>query len=590
MINLSNTYSREKLEAIAEAKSRGLPIPPQIKTELEQTQLRQAQAATGAGEAEKLLLLEWTWKYRRLLAPGIKFDLEQHRYLEGIYQDECQQGVVCKAGQAGVSDYCISWMVHGADVKAANGLYIFPTDKHVSDFSASRIGPATEKRVSEYLYNLVKGDSDSKSVDNVTLKRIRDNFLFFRGGRVDPEGKADQLKSMPVDMLVVDEYDEVDPRAIPLAEARLEHSLIAAWRKISTPTYPEVGIHGEYLTTDQREWQVKCEHCGNWQTLELSDIVLEKDELDRPLVWHGGDKPFVACRKCSQVIDRTSPGEWVALYPSIPTHGYLVPGLACGRKNLFKIIGDTGLGSYEESKRKEATNQGLGLPYRSSGANALTESVLDACRRDYVLGAKSGGAFCGIDVGSALNVVIRGADWSLRYAGEHRNFDEALKELLLAHGVLVTVVDLEPETRAVRNFQAMLPRQAVWGCDYVTGKQEEQIAAIAWDLDNLIVKVDRTRVLDVSRSQFAKAAKGEPGATLPINIRDVVPNYYKHLKALERKIITNSKGNQEATYIRTGPDHYAHAESYACIAAEWYLNAVENQERVSYTPVRIGNY
>ena len=550
---------------------------------------RQAEQTPGPGGGSEatveLPLLEWNLKHRPFLAPGVKFDLEQHRYLEGIYQDECQRQVIIKAGQSGLSEYCISWILHGADIKQANGLYVFPTDKHVSDFSASRIGPAIEYGVSSYLAGLVKSEG-SKNVDSVQLKRIRDRFIFFRGGKVQDEGLAPQLKSMSVDMLVLDEFDEMDTRAPALAKARLEHSLIAAWREISTPTYPEVGIHQEYLNSDQRTWMVKCDSCGNWQTLELSDVVLESDDLERPQVWHGGDDPYPVCRKCKNKIDRLSPGEWVIAYGGQEVHGYQVPGLACGRKNLKGII--SSLASVDESKRKEATNQGLGLPYRSSGANVLTDSILDKCCRDYALGPKPGGAFCGIDVGSVLHIVIRGTDWSLRYTGERRNFDNDLIDLLRSHGVLVTAVDIEPETRAVRDFQAKMPANTLWPVDYVTGMESVDIQPMSFDTDRYMVKADRTRLLDAVRGLFTLASRGEQGgATLPLNAKDI-PNYYKHMKALERKVVVDAKGNSTATYTHIAPDHFHHAEVYAYIAATWYLNKVENTDHVIYAPVRIG--
>jgi outer membrane protein OmpA-like peptidoglycan-associated protein len=40
------------------------------------------------------------------------------------------------------------------------------------------------------------------------LKRIRDNYVYFRGASVRLDGRAPQLRSIDVDVLVLDEYDK----------------------------------------------------------------------------------------------------------------------------------------------------------------------------------------------------------------------------------------------------------------------------------------------------------------------------------------------------------------------------------------------
>ena len=89
-------------------------------------------------------LLTWTIVRRAMLKPGVVFDLPGHRFLVELYRERGREVVVQKASQMGASEWAISYALHAADERDATVLYVFPTDTHVSDFSAARIGPAIE--------------------------------------------------------------------------------------------------------------------------------------------------------------------------------------------------------------------------------------------------------------------------------------------------------------------------------------------------------------------------------------------------------------------------------------------------------------
>lgn len=510
-------------------------------------------------------LLAWMLIHRKELAPGRPFDLDNHKFLRAIYQETAKELVICKSGQAGVSEYLVSYALYACDQRDATVLYVFPTDTHVSDFSAARLGTAIES--SDYLSSIVVegraamgGDMKirKRGADRVTLKRVRDRFLYFRGGQVKPTGQAPQLKSIDADVLIMDEWDEIDPRAPDIARKRLGHSRIAEVRAVSTPTYVGRGIHAEYLLTDQRQWHIRCDHCNHWQPLTLQSVVTEWDELDRPVAWHGQreNRAFAACAKCDSEIDRLRQGEWIATAQS-ERAGYHISKLFSPLHDPLTLLKP--LQSTNETVRREGFNQDWGLPYRPRGGG-LDDATLDACIRNY---GPSVGESCymGIDVGSVLNVVVRArphpesGERRLLYTGEITW--SQLASIWKRYKPLMTLIDAMPETEKAREFQAMAARR-IWLAYYPGEMKDEE--PIRKNEDERYILMDRTRTLDETVDRFMTQEN-----TLPANARDI-PHYYEQMKAPVRVIEQTPRGDV-ARYVESSPDHYMHAENYCCAAS-----------------------
>lgn len=537
---------------------------------------RQRRNSLPLGGNEGILdLLSWTAVYRCWLRPGQQFNLTEHLYLVDIYNCRSREMVIYKASQMGASEFAVSYALHACDQEQATVLYVFPTDTHVSDFSSARINPALE--ASSYLSKIVvsgqgsraTGTADKRGADRVTLKRVRDRFLYLRGAQVSPSGNAPQLKSVDADKVVFDELDEMDSRAPIIGVKRLGHSRIAARLDISTPTYTGRGIHARFLESDQREWHVRCEACGERQPLTVHSLVMEWDDLERPVAWHGlkDERAFLACRKCGRELDRLGRGEWVAAYPEQAVTGYHLTKLFARTADLNAIIEQ--LRKADETIRKECFNQDLGLPYKPRGGQ-LTNETLDNCRRDYGHGpARGERPFIGVDVGSVLHVVVRGpldaeGERPQRFAGELATFDELGRLIRQFHPRRV-VIDALPETRMARALQADFPDGLIWLAYYTEGSKDE--AAVRFDLKNGTVTVDRTRALDATLSGFSPVVQEN---TLPAGARDIGGGeYYRQLTSLVRVVEEGGRGKADvARYIAETPDHYAHAENYCWVATQ----------------------
>lgn len=527
----------------------------------------QSELRGSAEDTEIPTLLDWTMKHRPMLVADRRFELDTHKYLKGIYDCTAETMVIMKAAQMGISEYMLSYALYSCDKRNATCLYIFPTDGLISDFSTARLGPAIE--ASEYLQSIVydhTGKEGKKGANRVTLKRIRNRFLYLRGGQVRPDGKASQLKSIDADLILLDELDECDPRVRDITAKRLGHSQIGEMRLVSTPTYPGVGIHTEYLLSDQRRWFIPCVHCGYKQVVTIDNVVTEWDESRRPTAWHQDDgKAFAACLDCSKPLDLLVDGEWVATYPERDVAGFHVSKFAGSTADIDGMI--AALQSYNATKNRECYNQDLGLTYVPEGGQ-LGDTHLDAVRRDYTHGIRPGKrCYMGIDVGAVLHCVIREepdtetGERRQLYAGEV-SWDEAGR-LIRTYNPITTVIDGLPETSKVRELQESFKRGQVWLCYYGDGSSTNQKDSYAnWKHKEGTVIADRTRALD---EMYARIYEGIN--TLPGNIRNLA-RYYDQLKAPIRVLEKNARGDTLVRWIEgSNADHYSHAEGYCALAS-----------------------
>jgi len=353
----------------------------------------------------------------------------------------------------------------------------------------------------------------------------------------------------------------LDARALPIAAHRLGHSQLKEARYFSTPTYAGRGVHALWLNSDQREWEVPCPACERWQAVTIDHIVTDWDALERPVAWHGQDagRAWAACENCGTRLNHLARGRWRARFPGRERAGFHLTKLFSPLTALSEVVAR--LQTTDETKRKEAFNQDLGLPYAPRGGR-LTEAELDAARGEYAHGAVPGRRIAaGVDVGRVLHVVIRAADTGRQvWAGEVPTF-ERLGQELRRYGARNVIIDALPETKKAREFQATARDMQVYLAYYDTQRRGSKRAdAVRADSEQGTVTMDRTRTLD-----GVLAALREGLLSLPGHAR-AIANYYDHLTSLVRQLVTGSDGVQYAQYAQVGPDHLAHAENY-CYAA-----------------------
>ena len=117
----------------------------------------------------------------------------------------------------------------------------------MTDFAKGRIDP------------LIDDNPDTigtwiRDTDCGRREKIWNCFLYLRG-----MSARTGLKSVPVDFIVIDEFDEAVRTMIDMAMERMAHSEHREVMKLSNPTLPDYGIDKAFQETDQRFWLLKCD-------------------------------------------------------------------------------------------------------------------------------------------------------------------------------------------------------------------------------------------------------------------------------------------------------------------------------------------
>lgn len=502
---------------------------------------------------------------------GEPLDFKDHKYLEGIYKDQHHSIVYIKGAQLGVSERLISEAVWICDRLGKNVLYTFPTSSQLSDFAQARLEPVFN--MSDYLSRITGSMSademkekgldpgDFKKVGKVGLKQVRNGFLYLRGSQ-----NQQQIISVDADVVFLDERDRFMEAHVPYIDKRLLHSTLKWRREASTPTFPGFGVDNSYKESDQREWQVKCPHCGRWQELDFfKNVDLENAE--------------VFCRFCKKKgIQRLGNGRWYITKPeNSEVHGYRISGLYNPRRTTKDLVEQ-----YEKAKNsgfsamQQFYNQVLGMSFEAEGQKILV-SELEAIKGDYETPFKTKGTFAGADVGTKIHVVV--SDIYNRknryvYIGSVSKFfgpRDSLEELMKQYDIKTMVIDAKPETRKVKELAEAFPNK-IYAAYYPTRKFDLNQYFIFDDIKSEVY-IDRTISLDYLVSDIHNEL-----VQLPSNAK-WIPEFYDHMTASVRVTDIGQKhlsseelkgmrmqDTPQAKWVEKGADHFFHAANYNRIA------------------------
>jgi hypothetical protein len=474
---------------------------------------------------------------------GRPFSFEGHEYLRELYEEHHPHVVVEKAAQMGASEFAISKALHVCLSRPGTCVIIFfPTDQDVRDFSKHRVSPALDDlRASGLLPERSGGRS---ATDNVGLREIGQSALYFRGMQ-----SGIRMKSIPADMLVLDELDESPPEFKPLARERLSHSPLKWVVELSTPTLPDYGIDVEFQRSDQRYWHVAC---------GCSDGVVLEHAFPECLARRADGSVHLVCPACGEGPLDPCRGRWIAHEPSRgERRGYHLSQLFSTAITPREVLEE-----YEHTRNlAEFHNSKLGIPYAGDRMPLVRTDLLCLLGEHELGDPPDAPCTMGVDQGTRLHVVVASGPPARRRLLEVAVVDsfEAVGGLIERYRVQRCVIDGLPNQHSARSLAKAFAGR-VHLAYYSEGKREEPEITASRET----VAVDRTEALD---RMVATVKAGE--VVLPRRLTPQVEEFIRQLCAIAKVLQEDERtGRQVARYIRTGPDHFAHALAYECLAAD----------------------
>lgn len=522
-----------------------------------------------AGLVSRTLSTASRWvQHRRIMGEPLigPYSFLYHPWCKEIHDSSAGFNTIMKAAQLGLTEVAINLAFYTVDVLKRDVLYVLPTALNASDFSKSRFNTALLH--SPYLAELFT------DTNTVGLKQAGGVNLYIRGSRGDSN-----LKSIPVSVLILDEADEMDQRAIWLALERLSGQLHKFVFSLSTPTIPNFGIHKLFLQGTQEHFYFKCPRCGRSTEFIFPDCLeICGETITDPNV----KRSHLKCKECKGRVDHEEKPEFLKTGKWNPTvlvdddhrsfyinqmYSYTVKPWELALA-YFRGVGD-------EAAMVEFFNSKQGLPYIPDGGQVTDSEIERAIRRYFQETQRPdiGTDRCivmGIDQGKMNHVVVteftvngRGdlnaaANAKVLAAFKLPGDDfETLDPLMREWQIKACVIDADPQINDARRFARRFPGY-VYLCRYRRGVTGKELQVSEEDSGSPIVTVDRTNWLDASMGRFHSDRVHLPADT-SLEFKD-------HIKALVRTYEKDEQGNPKAVYLNTGPDHFAHAFNYAEIA------------------------
>lgn len=526
--------------------------------------------ATSSPDDAPADVLSWANRYRRI--DGQPFSLSRYEPLRALYEDDHRHICVIKPAQRGVSEYAVNLTCFALEYGAAawatskNGLnigYLFPTQQALSDFSKERISNLRQEHP-----HLQKMFGNTDLFGGVTFKQVGNSFLYMRGA-----ASESQLLSFAADVLILDEFDRMDGRAVALARRRLNASVVRREIDISTPTVPGRGIHALYAQSDRQVYEQRCPYCGRWVRCDFHRDV-RVDGVDFG-VWKDFGPARIrkgtvclscpACRHDYDDADRLAPGRWVAEEPGITSlRGYHIPALPFPTTDLTNLC--VGAVATDPGEATEFWRSDLGIPYDAAGSR-VTAAMLVQCAADLPGGhVPTVGAWrdvtMGVDVGARFHYRVSGTHAPTKRRivlalGTAATWDD-LTQLMARFRVRRCVIDALPELHGCVEWAGGRRGRALRAF-YAAGTADAKQLAVPDDKAGT-VRINRTMAMDGVYNALAEGAELWP---LPFALdRDIVA----HLTAPVRITVTGATGEPVPTWAHTQPDHFYHACVYDRVA------------------------
>ena len=240
---------------------------------------------------------------------------------------------VLKGAQVGMTTLAIGFALYCVVVHRLNVGYFLPDQDFADRFDQTRVRPALRR---ESIASLMR-DGRYKGASPKGLKEFPgcggSRFLYILGLR-----DIGNAISIPLDVLVRDEVDDLPPENLKWSNDRIDASPLALTLNLAVGRSPGAGIHAMYEAGDRRRWQVKCPACR-------AESVLE-EHWPGILCANG-----LVCPDCGGALDRGA-GRWKAARVRPRHRSYRLSQLAVGAVRLDRVAAKWAVASLPSEKAR----------------------------------------------------------------------------------------------------------------------------------------------------------------------------------------------------------------------------------------------
>jgi len=525
----------------------------------------------------------WATEFR-ILGPPIpgpwKFTF--HPWLKEVQDCLAQEVVILKAAQMGFTEALLNISFYYIDILRKNVLYVLPTKTpDASDFSSSRFDAALD--LNPHLKDIF---SNAK---NVGHKRSGTANLWIRGSN-----SRSGLKSLPVALMVFDEYDEMNMENMVLAEARTDGQIgEQSWRmiKLSTPTSPDFGVSKLFEDSTKDHFFFPCPHCGKQtEFLFPESLIITADDINDVKI----RESHLICLECKKKLNHKEKivflkdGTWQStIEAKRERRGFHISQLysSADRATPWRLAQSFIKAQTDNLEAQELYNSKCGIAYVPPGHRVTHEELNQAKERSdrtkdspapknkwITLGADVGEPWIYYEIDAwsfpkLMNDLNMMAECNVLTAGKVLSFHE-LGQLMHQWQVLMAVVDAQPERRLAYEFACQFYGHAKL-CFY-TGNISNRMINIKEGEDAHQVSVDKTSWLDVALNRFHNGSISLP--------KDIETEYCEHQRGLVRRYKKNASGNTVGYYQKVGADHFADTRCYNEIALPIAASFTTNED------------
>ena len=395
------------------------------------------------------------------------------------------------------------------------------------------------------------------------------------------------------------EYDRIPQQSVQSAKNSMSSSPFKMFRRFSTPSAPNVGIHDLYMHSDQMEYLHKCTHCGYWNLLSYDDYIDGSPDKGGNILLvnpdgvnlkgrsvQPGSYMFV-CRKCGKQLDRWYNGQYVPAMPSNNINGAGRRGYRISQMNAVWVSADALKQEEMNAKSKQSFyNYNLGMPYADIKLQVVPSDITDnghftdrkLNRDDYQLIA------VGIDWGVKHTIVVMGMknDGSYDVINQMQidsvaatattgvgSDIEAIRVALMPYSPDVIIADVGDSGERISRLIELFGKDRVFGCKYSSDPTSGLYSATGrvaptWNENSNLVTVDKLvehkRFIDMlKRGQFGFWRREDPQLLQYIDHwQNVVIRDEEQLNGDMRQVITRKAGDHSASasvYCLIGMDY-----------------------------------